>query len=101
MKLIHSFVIIIVSLITPIINAQKHAKWNGKQCAVVLTYDDALNVHLDHVIPCLDSSNIKGTFYLQGESPVIKNRMNEWRLCLRKWPRTGESFFNAPLYRKT
>ncbi len=96
MKLIYSFCIIILSLITPVINAQKHAMWNGKQCAVVLTYDDALNVHLDHVIPCLDSSNIKGTFYLQGESPVIKNRMNEWRLAAENGHELGNHSLTHP-----
>ena len=45
-------------------NAQSNAAWQGKKCAVVLTYDDALNVHLDNVIPLLDSLNFKGTFYL-------------------------------------
>lgn len=42
--------------------------WRNKRCAVVLTYDDALDVHLDHVIPQLDSSGFKGTFYLTGKS---------------------------------
>jgi peptidoglycan/xylan/chitin deacetylase (PgdA/CDA1 family) len=60
-------------------NAQVNLPWFGKQCAVVLTYDDALNVHLDNAIPLLDSLGLKGTFYLTGSSPVLKNRMDEWR----------------------
>ncbi len=60
-------------------NAQQSGEWNGRKCAVVLTYDDGLNVHLDNVIPCLDSFNIKGTFYLMGESPTLDSRMAEWR----------------------
>ncbi len=59
--------------------AQDKALWNNKQCAVVLTYDDAINVDLDNVIPALDSLKLKGTFYLIGSSPVVLNRMGEWR----------------------
>lgn len=46
--------------------AQDKAVWNNKKCAVVLTYDDALNVHLDNAIPVLDSLGLKATFYLSG-----------------------------------
>jgi peptidoglycan/xylan/chitin deacetylase (PgdA/CDA1 family) len=38
--------------------------WNNKQCAVVLTYDDAIDADLDKVIPALDSAKFRGTFYL-------------------------------------
>jgi peptidoglycan/xylan/chitin deacetylase (PgdA/CDA1 family) len=53
--------------------------WNGKKCAVVLTYDDALNVHLDKVIPVLDSLQYKGTFYLSGYFPGSRERIADWR----------------------
>lgn len=53
--------------------------WNGKQCAVVLTYDDAIDIDLDNVIPALDSLGLKGTFYIIGSSPVVNKRLNEWR----------------------
>ena len=58
--------------------AQDKNPWNGKKCAVVLTYDDALNVHLDNVIPALDSLNLKGTFYLSGYFPGCRNRLSDW-----------------------
>lgn len=61
------------------LNAQDMKTWNNKQCAVVLTYDDAIDADLDNVVPALDSLNLKGTFYLIGSSPVIAKRMNEWR----------------------
>jgi hypothetical protein len=35
--------------------------WNHKQCAVVLTYDDAIDQDLDNVVPALDSLGLKGT----------------------------------------
>src|SRR5882757_3358271 len=63
--------------------AQDTKVWNNKQCAVVLTYDDAINVDLDNVIPALDSLNLKGTFYLIGSSPVINKRLNEWRMAAK------------------
>ncbi|MFV5683936.1 polysaccharide deacetylase family protein [Flavobacterium sp. GB2R13] len=50
--------------------------WNGKKCAVVLTYDDALNIHLDKVIPILNSFNFKATFHLITSSPVVTARID-------------------------
>lgn len=52
--------------------------WNNKRCAVVLTYDDALNVHLDHAIPALDSLQLKGTFFLTAASEAFTKRLEEW-----------------------
>ncbi|HEX8059703.1 MAG TPA: polysaccharide deacetylase family protein [Cyclobacteriaceae bacterium] len=54
-------------------------KWNGHKAAVVLTYDDALNVHLDNVIPSLDSAGLSGTFYLTVSSAAFTKRMEEWK----------------------
>jgi peptidoglycan/xylan/chitin deacetylase (PgdA/CDA1 family) len=63
--------------------AQDTKVWNNKQCAVVLTYDDAIDVDLDNAIPALDSMQLKATFYLIGSSPVITKRLNEWRLAAK------------------
>ena len=49
--------------------AQTADTWNHKQCAVVLTYDDAIDADLDNVEPALDSLGLKGTFYIIGVSP--------------------------------
>lgn len=57
--------------------------WNGKKCAVVLTYDDAIDGHLDNVIPALDSLKLKATFYIIGSSPTVNKRLNEWRLAAK------------------
>ena len=59
--------------------AQMADTWNHRQCAVVLTYDDAIDVDLDHVVPALDSLGFKATFYLIGSSPTLQKRMVEWR----------------------
>lgn len=74
--------------------AQSTKTWNNKQCAVVLTYDDAIDVDLDNVIPALDSVKLKGTFYLIGSSPVIEKRMPEWRLAAKH----GHELGNHALY---
>ncbi len=63
--------------------------WNGRQCAVVLTYDDAIDADLDNVIPALDSVKLKGTFYLIGSSPVINKRLNEWRAVAKNGHELG------------
>lgn len=69
-------------------------KWNGFKSAVILTYDDALNVHLDKVIPELDSAGFKGTFYLTVGSGAFTNRMNEWKLAAAK----GHELGNHTMY---
>lgn len=53
--------------------------WRGKRSAVVLTYDDGLNVHLDNAIPVLDSLGLKATFYLTAYSPGCRERLGDWR----------------------
>lgn len=53
--------------------------WNGKKCAVVLTYDDALSVHLTNVIPALDSFGLKGTFYIANYNGELPARLGDWR----------------------
>lgn len=63
--------------------------WNGKRSAVVLTYDDALNVHLDHALPVLDSLGLKATFYLSGYSGAIHTRLAHWRAAAKKGHELG------------
>lgn len=70
-------------------NAQDKKLWNNKKCAIVLTYDDALDVHLDNVIPLLDSLNLKGTFYIIGSSDDFKRRMEDWRKAGKKGHELG------------
>jgi sialate O-acetylesterase len=52
--------------------------WNAHDCAVVLTYDDGLHIHLDQVIPLLDSMGFKATFYIPGNAQALDSRMEEW-----------------------
>ena len=69
--------------------AQTTGSWNGKQCAVVLTYDDAIDVDLDTVVPALDSVRLRGTFYLIGYSPAVTKRLPEWRAAARRGHELG------------
>ena len=42
--------------------AQDTSVWSNKQCAVVLTYDDAIDVDIDNVAPALDSLILRELF---------------------------------------
>lgn len=75
-------------------NAQNNTVWKNKKCAVVLTYDDALNVDIDNAVPILDSLGFKATFYLSGYFPGFKNRINDWR----KVAQHGHELGNHTLY---
>ena len=74
--------------------AQNIPVWNGKKCAVALTYDDALGVHLDKAIPALDSAHLKGTFYLIASAPGFTQRMQDWK----KAAHNGHELANHTLF---
>jgi len=76
-----TLLILVLCLCVFIGYGQNTNSWNGKPCAVVLTYDDAIDIDLDNVVPALDSLQLKATFYLIGASPVVNNRLNEWRMA--------------------
>ncbi|UXX79902.1 polysaccharide deacetylase family protein [Reichenbachiella carrageenanivorans] len=60
--------------------AQQSFNWpKGKKAAVVLTYDDAIDCHLDIVVPALDEYGYKGTFFLTGSAQSVANRSEAWR----------------------
>jgi len=46
---------------------------------VVITYDDAIDQHLDHAVPLLDSLGLKATFYVTVFSPSMQTRLNNWK----------------------
>ena len=59
--------------------AQPTLPWNGKKCAVVLTYDDAIVQHLQNAVPVLDSLGLKASFYIAAASPGCSQHIDEWR----------------------
>lgn len=96
-RMIHSFlaltrartvmIMLSVSLFTT--HAQDNAVWHNKKCAVVLTYDDALSVQLDHAIPLLDSLGLRATFYLSGFFPDFRQRLSDWKSVAKQGHELG------------
>ena len=76
------------------IQAQSGTPWNHKAAAVVLTYDDAIDQHLDNAVPLLDSLGLKATFYITGNSSSVRTRMGAWRALAS----TGHELGNHTLY---
>jgi peptidoglycan/xylan/chitin deacetylase (PgdA/CDA1 family) len=89
MERIIPFLIVLSTLFVNTLPAQDKAPWHEKKCAVCLTYDDALNVHLDHVIPILDSLGFRGTFYISGYFPAFAERSPEWKSVANKGNELG------------
>jgi peptidoglycan/xylan/chitin deacetylase (PgdA/CDA1 family) len=74
--------------------SQNTQPWKGKKCSVVITYDDAINQHLDNAIPVLDSLGLKATFYLTAFSQSMQTRLNDWK----KLATTGHELGNHTLF---
>lgn len=91
-----SKILIICLLITCSVSvwAQGTRVWNGKTCAVALTYDDAIAEQLDNVVPLLDSLNLKATFYLSGYFPGFVGNIDRWRAVAG----TGHELGNHTLF---
>lgn len=83
----------VVSLFTCVYAQNNHA-WKGKKCAVVLTYDDAIDQHLDNAAPVLDSLGLNATFYLTAFSQSMQTRLNDWK----KLPGKGHELGNHTLF---
>jgi peptidoglycan/xylan/chitin deacetylase (PgdA/CDA1 family) len=88
------FAISLFLLLSLCINAQSNLPWQGKKCAVVLTYDDAIDQQLDNAVPVLDSLGLKATFYITAFSSSIQSRMSEWR----KLAENGHELGNHTLF---
>ena len=76
MKKIFSFLFLVIATIG---YSQTGQPWNKKKCAVVLTYDDAINQQLDNALPVLDSLGLKATFYLTAFSASMQARLSDWK----------------------
>ncbi len=85
------FIALLLSLLS---HSQSNQPWHGKKCAVVLTYDDAIDQHLDNAVPLLDSLGLKATFYVTAFSQSMQARLNEWKKLATK----GHELGNHTLY---
>lgn len=93
--LIRKYLLSFIVLLTILpVSAQQKGVWNGKPCAIALTYDDALHIHLDQVVPALDSFKLKGTFYLSGFSSGFRERLEDWKKAATK----GHELANHTLF---
>lgn len=74
---------------------------DGRQAAIVLTYDDALRAtDLDVVGPQLDKAGLKGTFFLRGNS-VRAEDVPRWRALAASGHELGNHTINHPCRRET
>ncbi|QNA44227.1 polysaccharide deacetylase family protein [Lacibacter sediminis] len=93
MKKVIVAVFYVLSLFT-CVYAQTNNVWKGKKCAVVLTYDDAIDQHLDNAAPILDSLGLKATFYITAFSQSMQTRLKDWK----KLPVKGHELGNHTLF---
>jgi sialate O-acetylesterase len=75
---------------------EEEKPWKGKKCAVALTYDDGLHVHLDNVVPVLDSFALKGTFFITAGSEAGRKRIVDWRRAAANGHELANHTLNHP-----
>lgn len=85
---------IFLLLVSIHVTAQSSVSWKGKKAAVVITYDDAIDQHLDNAAPILDSLGLKATFYVTAFSQSMQTRLTDWK----KLPLKGHELGNHTLY---
>ena len=93
MKILTTFLLFLSLTAGQCFSQTKHL-WKGKKCAVVLTYDDAIDQHLDNAVPLLDSLKLKATFYITAFSTSVQQRMKEWKQLAKH----GHELGNHTLY---
>jgi peptidoglycan-N-acetylglucosamine deacetylase len=83
-----------------LVSAQDGFRWpNGARAAVALTYDDGIDAHLDNAMPDLEARNLRGSFYVPGNSRSLANRMGEWRAAARRGHELGNHSVFHPCLR--
>jgi len=75
--------VILLALLAGVISPERvsaqEGDWNGRKAAVILTYDDALESHLDIVVPLLNDHGHRATFYVTGVFPGFTPNIERWR----------------------
>ena len=72
---------------------------NGARAAVVLSYDDGVDAHLDHVAPDLEAAGLRGTFFVPGHSESLAKRLPEWRALAARGHEIGNHAIFHPCLR--
>jgi peptidoglycan/xylan/chitin deacetylase (PgdA/CDA1 family) len=72
----------------------------GAKAAVVLTYDDGMDTHLDHAVPDLDAAGLAGTFFLPGHAESLAKRLPEWRALAARGHELANHAIFHPCLRK-
>jgi peptidoglycan/xylan/chitin deacetylase (PgdA/CDA1 family) len=72
---------------------------DAARAAVVLTYDDGVDVHLDHAAPDLEAAGLRGTFFVPGHSESLAKRLPEWRALAARGHELGNHAIFHPCLR--
>lgn len=89
------------TLYEPAPDQQAAFRWpDGAKAAVALTYDDGIDVDLDHAVPDLEAAHLRGTFYVPGHSESLGKRMEEWRAIARRGHELGNHTLFHPCLRR-
>jgi peptidoglycan/xylan/chitin deacetylase (PgdA/CDA1 family) len=73
---------------------------NGAKAAIVLTYDDGMDTHLDIAAPDLAAAGLKGTFFVTGQSESLGKRLPEWRALAARGHELANHAIFHPCLRK-
>ena len=73
---------------------------SGARAAVVLTYDDGMDTHLDNAAPDLEAAGLRGTFFVPGHSESLAKRMPEWRALAARGHELANHAIFHPCLRK-
>src|SRR5712692_11119715 len=73
------------------------APWAGDRSAVIsLTFDDAMETHLDNVGPILKKYGLHGTFFVSTGAEGWRNRVEAWRRLAAEGNEIGGHTVNHP-----
>jgi sialate O-acetylesterase len=93
-KIVHIAFVFFLIISAPNITEAQFTWPDNAKAAVVFTYDDGLDCHLDVAVPQLDEFGFKGTFYCTGNSQSLYNRTDDWR----KIAQNGHELGNHTLF---
>jgi peptidoglycan/xylan/chitin deacetylase (PgdA/CDA1 family) len=97
-RLVHPLVFL--GLLPTVALAEPPFPWpNGARAAVVLSYDDGVDVHLDHAAPDLEAAGLRGTFFVPGRSESLAKRLGEWRALAARGHELGNHAIFHPCLR--